>query len=189
MNKKIILYGNYGVGKSCILNRLMTNSYNDYVEPTIGASFTLWKHSLNKSYGIWDTAGQERFSNLLPIYLRDANAIIYCWDSTIEFDTIISEKMYNNAKQYSSNGYFCLVLTKMDKLNDKTSIDTAKQWCITNNIDIYFTSSYTGIGIPELFNNISDIIEQKNINTNENDTNIIKIENIETTNNSKKCKC
>ena len=176
MNNKIILYGSYGVGKSCILNRLIHNSYNRVIEPTIGASFTVWKRSEKQLYGIWDTAGQERFSNLLPIYLRDARAIIYCWDSTVQFDIETADKMIDNAKKHSPNGYFCLVFTKMDKCSDSNNIDLAKDWCLNNKIDIYFTSAFTGIGIMDLFTSVSDNIEKQNKEQGEPPIDIIRIE-------------
>jgi GTPase SAR1 family protein len=36
---KYIIIGNSGVGKSCIVNRFLTNEYSDELESTIGVEF------------------------------------------------------------------------------------------------------------------------------------------------------
>ena len=84
---KLTLYGDYGVGKTSLTTRLLRDDFNEDSLSTIGASFATWKPDLVKDedsrqlrFGIWDTAGQERFNNLIPMYLRNADAVFNCWD-------------------------------------------------------------------------------------------------------------
>ena len=61
---KIVFVGQSGVGKSSILERFTQNTFTNYTESTIGASFavgTIQKNGKSLKLGIWDTAGQERF--------------------------------------------------------------------------------------------------------------------------------
>jgi small GTP-binding protein len=62
---KIVLVGDSGVGKTCILSRYTKNSVSMTSVPTIGVEFatkivTLPSGTTIKAQ-IWDTAGQERY--------------------------------------------------------------------------------------------------------------------------------
>jgi len=57
---KVVLLGDAGVGKSCLVLRFVTGSFDKYSESTIGASFMsklLTVDSQPIKYQIWDTAG------------------------------------------------------------------------------------------------------------------------------------
>ena len=80
---KMVLLGDSGVGKSCLISRYMYNTYNDYISATIGAQF-MTKELLDGKFriDIWDTAGQERFRSLIPLYIKGANIIVLVLDIT-----------------------------------------------------------------------------------------------------------
>nr|QBK88238.1 MAG: Ras-related GTPase [Marseillevirus LCMAC202] len=156
---KLTLYGEFGAGKTSLTNRLLHNNFN-YSQSTIGASFMSWKPDLKHqdqssrvNFGIWDTAGQERFSNLLPMYLRNADAVFYCWDYNTPFNRETANNMYTNAKEHSPNCLFYLVLTKIDKTKDDDIVKTdAELFAKDKEIDgIFYTSSLTGDGVQDLF--------------------------------------
>nr|QBK87510.1 MAG: Ras-related GTPase [Marseillevirus LCMAC201] len=183
MNYKLTLYGEYGVGKTSLTRRLVHNNFDDNSQSTIGASFTSWKPNLDQptkiSFGIWDTAGQERYSTLLPMYLRNADAVFYCWDYNIPFNHVIAYTNYTKAKEYNSDCLFYLVLTKIDMRSCAPADDAgllpdsglgtsgeaacsqslaeqssgeAESFVKDNNIDgIFYTSSLTGAGVQDLF--------------------------------------
>lgn len=57
---KVVLLGDAGVGKSCLVLRFVTGSFDKYSESTIGASFMsklITVDSQPIKYQIWDTAG------------------------------------------------------------------------------------------------------------------------------------
>ena len=64
---KLLLIGNSGVGKSCLLLRFSDDTYtNDYIS-TIGVDFKIKTVELDGKtvkLQIWDTAGQERFRTI-----------------------------------------------------------------------------------------------------------------------------
>ena len=74
LDKKVVLLGQSGVGKSALVHRLKKGEFLDHLEVTCGAAFV--KHTLTLMDGtfvqlsIWDTAGQERFQSLAPLYYR-----------------------------------------------------------------------------------------------------------------------
>lgn len=84
---KLCLLGDAGVGKSCLVHRFVSDSFNAASPPTIGAAFMTKMMLVGDQafkFNIWDTAGQERFKSLAPLYYRDAAAAILVYDITSE---------------------------------------------------------------------------------------------------------
>jgi len=82
---KIILIGNSGVGKSCILIRYVDNSFSLSYITTIGIDFKIKKiirGDKTIKLQIWDTAGQERFKTITSAYYRHVDAVIFIYDIT-----------------------------------------------------------------------------------------------------------
>lgn len=162
---KIILYGEFGVGKTSLTTRMLRKHFNPYSSSTVGASFTPWLPDLvteeqkrRVNFGIWDTAGQERFNDLLPMYLRDADAVFYCWDCTEPFELFTANIMYNKAKDHSPDCHFYLVYTKTDLQADNVNVKypVAEEWAHEKQIEGYYcTSAKTGDGVQELFTNMA----------------------------------
>ena len=82
---KIVLLGDSGVGKTSLVRRWLTNSYNENQSPTIGAAFiktTFTFRGQENEVQVWDTAGEERFRSMAPIYAQGAFAAIFVYDRT-----------------------------------------------------------------------------------------------------------
>lgn len=86
---KYIVIGNSGVGKSCIVNRFISDEYSDEIESTIGVEFgakviKLQEEgkNLNVKLQIWDTAGQETFQSITRSYYRSAAGALLVYDIT-----------------------------------------------------------------------------------------------------------
>lgn len=100
---KLVLLGRASVGKTALLNRLRHNRFR-YTETTLGAAFSVL-HVLHQAtpaefrllsnsevadlpssdvvrVEVWDTAGQERFAALLPMYYRNADAVLVVHDGS-----------------------------------------------------------------------------------------------------------
>lgn len=82
---KVILVGESGVGKTCIIVRFLKNEYADGTPSTTGANYaskTLEFKEYNQKlqYEIWDTAGQEKYRGLARIFYKDAAIAILVYD-------------------------------------------------------------------------------------------------------------
>ncbi|GMP69149.1 hypothetical protein CsSME_00028519 [Camellia sinensis var. sinensis] len=83
---KLVLLGDSGVGKSCIVLRFVRGQFDPTSKVTVGASFLSQTIALQDSttvkFEIWDTAGQERYAALAPLYYRGAAVSVIVYDIT-----------------------------------------------------------------------------------------------------------
>merc|ERR1711988_730415 len=81
----LVLIGDSGVGKSCLLLRFADDKWTDSYISTIGVDFKIRTIELDQKtikLQIWDTAGQERFRTISSTYYRGAHGIIVVYDVT-----------------------------------------------------------------------------------------------------------
>ncbi|XP_027621666.1 ras-related protein Rab-8B isoform X3 [Tupaia chinensis] len=72
---KLLLIGDSGVGKTCLLFRFSEDAFNTTFISTIGIDFKIRTIELDGKkikLQIWDTAGQERFRTITTAYYRGA---------------------------------------------------------------------------------------------------------------------
>ncbi|CAB4256198.1 similar to Saccharomyces cerevisiae YFL005W SEC4 Rab family GTPase essential for vesicle-mediated exocytic secretion and autophagy [Maudiozyma barnettii] len=93
---KILLIGDSGVGKSCLLVRFVEDKFSPSFITTIGIDFKIKTVDINGKkvkLQLWDTAGQERFRTITTAYYRGAMGIILVYDVT-------DERTFTNVNQW-----------------------------------------------------------------------------------------
>jgi len=153
---KILLIGDSGVGKSCLLLRFADDSWTETHISTIGVDFkikTLTIDGKTVKLQIWDTAGQERFRTITSSYYRGAQGIILVYDCT-------DRESFNNVKQWMGeiDRYACenvnklLVGNKCDLVAEKTvDVNTAKEFADSYDIPFIETSAKTAHNVEKCF--------------------------------------
>uniref|UniRef100_A0A6P4FMW0 Ras-related protein Rab-1A-like n=1 Tax=Drosophila rhopaloa TaxID=1041015 RepID=A0A6P4FMW0_DRORH len=82
---KILVLGDSGVGKSCLLMRFSDGRFTGKYLCTVGVDFkvrTVEVAGQVVKLQIWDTAGEERFRSVLPAYYRGAHGVLLVYDTT-----------------------------------------------------------------------------------------------------------
>lgn len=85
---KVVVVGNSGVGKSCLLLRFADQTYPRLPPPaTPGVDFKIRRIKLASDGSlvklqIWDTAGQEKYRAITNAYFHNAAAIVVVYDIT-----------------------------------------------------------------------------------------------------------
>lgn len=84
---KVVLIGESGVGKTSIISRYMTNTFNPAIGSTPGANFTtktvlMEEENQSIKYEIWDTAGQEKYRSLAKVFYKNAKVCILVYEIT-----------------------------------------------------------------------------------------------------------
>ncbi|CAL5381864.1 unnamed protein product [Camellia sinensis] len=85
---KLLLIGDSGVGKSCLLLRFSDGSFTTSFITTIGIDFKIITIELDGKrikLQIWDTAGQERLRTITTAYYRRAMGILLVYDIIFDF--------------------------------------------------------------------------------------------------------
>ncbi|CAI9740328.1 ras-related protein Rab-43-like [Octopus vulgaris] len=110
---KIVLIGDAGVGKTCVVQRFKSGTYLEKHGSTIGVDFTMKTLQIDGKLvklQIWDTAGQERFRTITQSYYRSANGVIIAYDVTkrSSFDNI--PRWLEDVKKYAGSNIVQLIL-------------------------------------------------------------------------------
>ena len=96
---KLLVIGDTGVGKTCIILRYVDNHFSKNMLSTIGVDFktkTIRLRQRQIKLQIWDTAGHERFRTITNAFYRGAMGIVLAYDVT-------NEKSFNNIAQWMKN--------------------------------------------------------------------------------------
>merc|ERR1712137_593377 len=167
---KLVLIGDSGVSKSCLLLRFADDTYTESYISTIGVDFkirTIEIGGKSIKLQIWDTAGQERFRTITSSYYRCAHGIIVVYDVT-------DQASFSNVKQWLQeiDRYACenmgklLVGNKCD-LTTKKVVDynTAKEFADGLGIPFLETSAKNSTNVEDAFVTMATEI-QKRVSTN-----------------------
>ena len=193
---KIIIIGNSSTGKTKIIERYLTNNFEENSQPTLGfethnKEFQLEQDKITAQ--IWDTAGQEKFGSLTASYYKNAKGALVVYDITdkASFDKV--EQLVVDLKNGGDiNIYIILVGNKKDLENGRV-ITTEEGESLAKKLKLGFceVSAKTGDGIENAFQNL--INEVYRISKNEFKSNanveIITNQKINENNIRKKKKC
>ena len=170
---KIILVGDSGVGKTCLLSMYVKGECGPTI-PTIAVEFCTKEIELADNYKVkvqlWDTAGQERFKSLAMTYYRKAYGILLLFDVT-KRSSFISCKNYLEEVRLNSdkNCVIYLIGNKIDLENQRQiSHDEAELFAKKEKIKYVETSAIKNLRVEEVFssllNNIYEIKKEENKN-------------------------
>ena len=122
---KIVLIGDSGVGKSCILLRFADDTFTENFYTTIGVDFRfkclIYKGKKIKLQ-IWDTAGQERFKTVTSAYYRGADGIIIVYDQSEKTTFEHINNWIEDISKYTNDEPIKIVLGNKNDLIDKNEV-------------------------------------------------------------------
>lgn len=155
-NYKVVLLGDTSVGKSCLANRFVNDSFFEFQEPTIGAAFmtrNLEVGNYNIRYEIWDTAGQERYRSLAPMYYRGAMAAVIVYDITQEDSFKGAKTWINEIKTKGRKDCVIVLVGNKNDLEDKRKVNkqTVYEYVHNQNILYFEASAKSGDNVERVF--------------------------------------
>ncbi|CAH0559893.1 unnamed protein product [Brassicogethes aeneus] len=184
-NLKFVVIGDFGVGKTSIINRYVDGEFSQKYCITIGADFSLktieWDDDTRIFLQLWDIAGHEKFSSLTGVFYRHSVGAAIVFDLTRP-ETFNSVPQWLNdlrRKTQLPDGKNIPVVILANK-GDMT-VDTMPQeitdFCENNNILAwYITSAKSNIQIDEaMIRLIMESLNPIEIEYTKVDNNIIKL--------------
>ncbi len=156
LTKKIVLLGQFGVGKTSIARRYLLDIFETDYLPTLGVQIkkkTLQLPSGKKlSLIIWDLEGFNSVAATRSSYLLGSNAFIYIFDIT---RPVTYAGIQDDIKFIKSN-YPKVRLTVVGNKKDLAEQDDIDKASSMEGIQIDgFVSAKTGEGVHELFENLA----------------------------------
>lgn len=166
---KLLLIGDSGVGKSCLLLRFADDTYTESYISTIGVDFKIRTVELESKViklQIWDTAGQERFRTITSSYYRGAHGIIVVYDVTDQ-DSFNNVKTWlNEIDRYASENVNKLLVGNKCDLTGKKVVDfqTAKAFADELGIPFLETSAKNATNVEQAFMTMAQEIKNRMAN-------------------------
>ena len=152
---KLVLIGDSGVGKSCLLLRFADDAFTESYISTIGVDFrfrTVKIDSKTVKLQIWDTAGQERFRTITSAYYRGADGIIMVYDVTSQDSFTHVNDWLNEVNRYASEGTCKLLVgNKSDRTDKVVQYEAAKAFADGLNIPFLETSAKNASNVEQAF--------------------------------------
>jgi len=155
---KIILIGDSGVGKTCLIDKFCHDHFNPLHEITIGVEFgsrvvnlELPDKNIRVKCQFWDTAGQEMFKSITRSYYRGVAGIILCYDMTrTETFYRLNTWLQDIRRECDPGSKIILIGTKLDLYHlKKISTEEGQKYAKENNMLFYEVSAKTGINIKD----------------------------------------
>ena len=166
---KLLLIGDSGVGKTCILFRFSDDAFNSTFISTIGIDFkikTIELHGKKIKLQIWDTAGQERFQTITTSYYRGAMGIMLVYDITQSSSFGNINKWLRNIEDHATDNVAKLILGNKCDMEARRVVpfEQGEQLAKSKGLKFLETSAKANINIDKAFTMIADDILQKTPN-------------------------
>jgi len=93
---KILVIGDMGAGKTCLVNQFLNNKFDSTYKATISCEFAVKNLEIEGEkikVQIWDIAGQDRLGGISKLYCRDAVGAVVVYD-------ILDEPSFQNVEEW-----------------------------------------------------------------------------------------
>ena len=167
LNAKVIIIGDTGVGKSCLVLRATKDEFKETHEITIGAEFGSYNAKIDNTtikLQIWDTAGQESFKSMIRVFYKGAQFALLVFDLTREDTLSKAADWLKEIRENADPGIPILLIGTHSDQGDQIKVSSEKisQFKESNQLVSYIeTSSKTGYGVTDVFRFICKSLYQK----------------------------
>ena len=186
---KILLIGESGVGKTCILQKFCKGDFLVNHLTTIAIDFKMKMIDVDGNklkMQIWDTAGQERFDTLTSSFFKSAQGIMICYSITDEQSFQSVNKWTKQIQNLAPKDVKVVMLgNKLDLDHDRTvSTESGEELARSQGIEFFEVSAFNGKNIDTAFHKLAKmILETMHESSSNENTNL----NFQSDNSSKGC--
>jgi small GTP-binding protein len=162
---KVVVVGSSGVGKTCILLRLVNNVFDGATQPTIGIEYGTYTLTIDKEVikmNIWDTAGQERFRSISRSYFRESIGaiLVFAVNNADSFEDL--NHWIHDLHQFAvPNAVFLVVGNKADLSDRQVTPAEAESFASRHGMSYLEVSALDGTNITESFVRLARSIRER----------------------------
>ena len=157
LSYKLIIIGETGVGKSCLMLRGTKDEFREDHDVTIGVeygSFSLKIRDKSVKIYIWDTAGQETFQSIAKVFYKGSQCIFLVYDMTIESSFAKLSTWLKEIRETASVNAMIILVGNMLDLEQRRAVSREKalEFQRKEKLDGFFeTSAKSGANVQDLF--------------------------------------
>ncbi|MEG5139946.1 MULTISPECIES: Rab family GTPase [unclassified Microcoleus] len=173
ISKKMCMIGDFGVGKTSLIRRLVDQQFSDEYLSTVGVKIsrktiilenTKQQENVTAKLLIWDLEGHTKFKGIAPTYLQGASGVLIVADVS-RTETV--ERISEHIKLFSSvnpKGSIIIALNKVDLIDEEKLallVEISHSIGQDKVIAVYTTSAKTGKDVDEIFHKLAyTMVEQ-----------------------------
>ena len=158
INVRLTILGQWGVGKTSMVNTLVGKEFPSMYIPTIGSNIARKEYKLKENYirlNIWDIGGQKSFNPLNPVFFSNLDSALLLFDLNNPKESLqeIKETYLKNLSKHSPECITYLIGNKSDLVRPEDSeilLNNIRKYQIQG-FPIVFVSAKTQDNIAELF--------------------------------------
>ena len=160
---KLLMLGDSGVGKSCLMMRFSDGKFPIDIIGTAGIDCkerVLTAAGKTIRVQIWDTAGQERYSVLTETYYKKAFGIILVYDTTDPNSFANVDSWMKNIKEKANAVVEIVVVGNKTDLSEKRKVtsETGAKLAAKYGVTFVETSAKEGTNVEKAFVSLTESI-------------------------------
>ncbi|KAL0488573.1 Ras-related protein Rab [Acrasis kona] len=166
---KILLIGDMGVGKSCLLLRYAENTFSNSHVSTIGVDFRIRTVTIGErivKLQIWDTAGtfnSKLFRTITQSYYKGAHGVIMVYDITQKKSFENLESWLTDIKEFADKNVGIILAGNKNDLEELRQVTIEEGQAFSSKLGTSFleTSAKNASNVEEAFQSMVEKIFEK----------------------------
>jgi len=166
---KLLIVGDSGVGKSCLLMRFTEDNFTTEFTTTLGIDFKIKTVTVDDKkikLQIWDTAGQERFRSITSSYYKGAMGVLMVYDCTDEKSFQNVRNWMKNLEEHGPNDVEKILIANKVDLESSRVVPTNRAQALAdeyNDMKLFEVSAKDSIGVSDAFMHLTKKIKDRKL--------------------------
>lgn len=170
---KIVVIGDCGVGKTCVVQRFKAGTFVERHGNTIGVDFAMKEVTVDGKrikLQIWDTAGQERFRTITQSYYRSAHGVILVYDLTKRSSFLSVERWMEEVRRYTASNVITMLVGNKCDLETLREVEPLEAQALAHHLSdvmsVLETSAREDVNVTEAFVELARHLKDQYTNSN-----------------------